>query len=152
MTEGSGVGVLKEPPVGVRTTSPSSEAKTPPCSLRFTVVLTDHKEVVWETVMLDGRLFVEVPGGILPEGSKESFIRLLEYAEEKLQCAHVIICFSKSRIDRATLVRTFMFLGFSPVAPGSELLPVSVSPEVMYMAYTPQPDSGAESCSDDDSN
>ena len=47
----------------------------------------------------------------------------------------------------AMLVRTFMFLGFSPLPPASELLPVKVNSDVMYMAYTPQTD---ESCSDDD--
>lgn len=146
VTEGSGVGVSKEPPVNSRRMSDCKE-KMQPRSLRFAVALTDHKEVVWETVLLNGRLFVEVPSGILPEGSKESFIKLLEYAEETLKCEHVIICFSKSRNDRAMLVRTFMFLGFSPLPPASELLPVKVNSDVMYMAYTPQTD---ESCSDDD--
>jgi hypothetical protein len=67
LTEGSGVGVSKEPPVNVK----DCEAKTQPQSIRFTIVLTNNKEVVWETVMLGGRLYVEVPSGILPEGSKE---------------------------------------------------------------------------------
>lgn len=75
MTEGSGVGVSKEPPVSVRATSLNGEVKTQPCSIRFTVTLTDHKEVIWETVILNGRLFVEVPSGILPDGSKERFVK-----------------------------------------------------------------------------
>jgi len=144
------VGVSKEPPVSSSVRSSNCETKTQPRSLRFAIALTDHKEVVWETVLLDGRLFVEIPSGILPDGSKESFIRLLEYAEEELQCEHVVICFAKSRIDRAMLVRTFMFLGFSPLAPGAELLPATVSPNVMYMAYTPQPDDSSECSSDND--
>ncbi|XP_064645891.1 ornithine decarboxylase antizyme 1-like [Lineus longissimus] len=81
---------------------------------------------------MDGRLYVEVPNGILPEGSKESFVALLEYAEEELHCSHVLVCFKKERNDRASLVRMFMFLGFSPVAPGNPIIPRS--PDLMFMA------------------
>ena len=73
VTEGSGVGVSKEPPVNSRRMSDCKE-KMQPRSLRFAVALTDHKEVVWETVLLNGRLFVEVHSGILPEGSKERLV------------------------------------------------------------------------------
>ena len=30
----------------------------------------------------------------------ESFVRLLEYAEEELKCSHLIVCFKKDRPDR----------------------------------------------------
>ena len=52
--------------------------------LSFTVHLSGQHKVSWETILRNRNLYVEVPNGILPEGSKESLITLLEYAEEKL--------------------------------------------------------------------
>jgi len=89
--------------------------------------------VTWDTVLAHGKLFVDVPTGILPAGSKESFVTLLEYAEEQLECSHVIVCFKKNRTDRAILVKTFMFLGFVAVPPESGLAPCS--PDILFMAY-----------------
>jgi len=79
-------------------------------------------------------LYIEVPNGCLPDASKEAFVALLEYAEEALQCHHAIVCFKKDRIDRAMLIRTFMFLGFYLVPPGNELAPSSDKDHV-FMVY-----------------
>jgi hypothetical protein len=102
--------------------------------------------VIWETLLIGKTLFIEIPADILPEGSKESFVTLLEYAEEVLSCSHVIVCFKKNRVDRASLIRTFMFLGFALVAPGAHHL--AVSGDLMYLVYAIQPDSSDESDSD----
>lgn len=141
VTEGSGVGVSKEPPVSasLKTLDNESFASTlakvqVASSLCFKIALNDCMQVQWETVFLDGRLYVEIPNGILPEGSKESFVTLLEYAETALECSHVIVCFKKNRNDRASLVRTFMFLGFEAVAPGHPLVPKAG--DLLFMAYT----------------
>ncbi|ESO89714.1 hypothetical protein LOTGIDRAFT_124535 [Lottia gigantea] len=93
----------------------------------------ESHENFWETILIDGKLYVELPGGILPEGSKESLITLLEYAEEKLNCTHVILCFKKNRTDRANLMRVFSFFGFQLVPPGDELVPRVE--ELMFMVY-----------------
>jgi len=106
--------------------------------LSFTVHLSGQHKVSWETILRNRNLYVEVPNGILPEGSKESLITLLEYAEEKLCCEHVILCFCKSRNDRASLIRTFMFMGFAVACPGDPIVPMV--PEVMYMVYRIDPD------------
>lgn len=162
-TEGSGVGVSKEPPVNVKannghfnagkfnpddegiTTALASEAQGA-SSLCFKVTLTERVEVTWETLLVGNRLFVEIPTGILPAGSKESFVTLLEYAEEVLNCSFVIVCFKKGRTDRACLIRTFMFLGFTMVAPGNRLVPSSG--DLLYMAYSID-GCGSDSPSDD---
>lgn len=136
------MGVSKEPPVNanrlftnnVNTLVRVQEAT----NLCFKIKLTDSIQVSWETLLINGKLFVEIPGGILPEGSKESFVTLLEYAEEKLKCSHVIVCFRKNRSDRAVLMRTFMFLGFAAVAPGNPLVPSNG--DLLFMAYTIEDD------------
>jgi len=143
VTEGSGVGVSKEPPVNVKVINTdscygysnalTSESQTA-SNLCFIVNVAHNVEVAWETIHADRKLFVEIPGSILPEGSKESLVTLLEYAEEVLECSHVILVFKKGRTDRANLIRTFMFLGFQVVVPGDPIVPSAG--DVMFLAYT----------------
>lgn len=141
VTEGNGVGVSKEPPVNVKdifTDSVCGDAlasKSQVASnLCFEISVACGVVVKWETIYDDRKLYVEVPNTILPDGSKESLVTLLEYAEEQLDCSHVILCFKKNRTDRANLIRTFMFLGFAVVAPGDSLVP-NVE-DLMFLAYT----------------
>lgn len=153
-TEGSGVGVTKEPPVSVKGQdhlggqavaaaaavaggAASSNGSKRFANLCFTVRLVGQ-QVVWETLLIGDALYIEIPSDILPDGSKESFVMLLEYAEEVLRCSKVIVCFKKNRNDRAYLIRTFMFLGFSLVPPNGngKMATTSTSPsELIYLAY-----------------
>ena len=62
----------------------------------------------------------------LCNGSKEAFVSLLEYAEDVLHCEHVIICLDKNSTnprDTKMAIRNFLFLGFTPLAPGHEFVP-----------------------------
>ena len=62
----------------------------------------------------------------LCNGSKEAFVSLLEYAEDGLHGEHVIICLDKNTTnprDTKMAIRNFMFLGFTPLAPGHEFVP-----------------------------
>lgn len=143
-TEGSGVGFITEPPVSARAVASSENGNVKNLSFRVRLV---GQEVVWETLLVGQTLFIEIPADILPDGSKESFVTLLEYAEDVLACSHVIVCFKKNRNDRATLVKTFMFLGFVPLAPGSHRL--AVSSDLIYLAYTVDPDDSEDDGSSD---
>jgi len=136
-TEGSGVGKPSEPPVAGTRSKPVSgtevvaAAKGGCARLSFEFQLAEQTTVVWETAVAGRRLYLWVTQ--LPEGSKEAFVALLEYAEEVLGCSHVIVCFRKDRSDRAMLIRTFMFLGFVALPPGHPLAPPS--PDQFSMVY-----------------
>ena len=78
--EGSGVGVLKEPFVsasGLQNVNRNALANAQVASsLCFQILLDDCMEVSWETMLVGRKLYVEIPSGILPEGSKERCVLL----------------------------------------------------------------------------
>ncbi|TNN81202.1 Ornithine decarboxylase antizyme 2 [Liparis tanakae] len=113
-----------------------------PGILHFQSRPTLTKTIQWDAVLSSSALYVEIPLDPLPEGSKESFACLLEYAEEHLKVVSVLVCFYKNRDDRAKLVRTFSFLGFEIVKPGHALVPPR--PDVFFMAYNFDKDSSDE--------
>ncbi|KAK9883916.1 hypothetical protein WA026_004859 [Henosepilachna vigintioctopunctata] len=89
----------------------------------------------WDAVLLGHTLFVALPPHVLPEGSREALLGLLEAAEEQLNCLHVIVVFSSERSDRAMLMRTFMFLGFQVLSPTSPVIPTSLASGNVCMLY-----------------
>jgi len=101
--------------------------------LDFKCALSAEKQVEWRTLFLNNILFVDIPTSVLPEGSRDSFVSLLEFAEEKLECDKVFVCFKRARADRAALMRVFMFLGFTIVPPGNKDVPQNE--DIMSMVY-----------------
>jgi len=89
--------------------------------IRFRLRLTESVDEIWDAVLWQERLYINVADNVFPDGSKQGFVTMLEYAEEVLKCTHAIVCFKKDRPDRAVLVRTFMFLGFCALVPGHPL-------------------------------
>jgi len=133
--EGSGVGRSDELSVSKPYILHENElSREEPLQITFRYTLTPQNILCWETILLNNNLYIEIPNGLEPDASKEAFVALLEYAEEVLQCDHAVVCFDRDRIDRAILVRTFMFLGFYVAPPGSSLsLPSDKSH--MFLVY-----------------
>ncbi len=104
--------------------------------VKFKCSLSDEKEVEWKTLLVNGVLYVDIPSSVLPKGSRDSFVSLLEFAEEKLDCHKVYVCFKRNRPDRTSLMRVFMFFGFSVVPPGNQEVPQSE--DIMSMVYNIQ--------------
>ena len=77
--------------------------------LTFNLQLTESTSVKWETVVWRKCLYIRVPSCLLPEGSKEGFVSLLEYAEETLKCNNIVVCLQKDRTDRGSTKRTPLF-------------------------------------------
>ncbi|CRK89599.1 CLUMA_CG003287, isoform A [Clunio marinus] len=96
-----------------------------PTRITIKLNVTDKISSSWDSVLDHGNniLYVVLPKTLTHEASKQSFLSLLEFAEEKLECDGVVLCIRKDRPDRANLVKTFMFLGFSPLHPKSPLAP-----------------------------
>lgn len=87
--------------------------------------VTEKINSTWDTVLNPSNniLYVALPSKLAPEASRQSFISLLEFAEDKLECDAVVLCMRKDRADRANLVKTFLFLGFQPLSQKSPLAP-----------------------------
>ncbi|XP_059610809.1 ornithine decarboxylase antizyme [Phlebotomus argentipes] len=99
--------------------------KQHPVRISLKLYVTENTYSIWDTILDRSKsiLYVALPSILLPAASKQSFISMLDFAEEKLKCNSVILCMQKDREDRANLVRTFLFLGFQPLAPKSDLVP-----------------------------
>ncbi|XP_058449207.1 LOW QUALITY PROTEIN: ornithine decarboxylase antizyme [Malaya genurostris] len=112
-----------------------------PTQITLKLYVTAQKHSTWETIFnpLDNMLYVNLPSAMSHEASKHSFISLLEFAEEKLECDGVVLCIRKDRLDRPNLVRTFSFVGFQLVSPKSPLTPPHIEEqqmnEYLFMVY-----------------
>uniref|UniRef100_A0A7M4ECM9 Ornithine decarboxylase antizyme 2 n=1 Tax=Crocodylus porosus TaxID=8502 RepID=A0A7M4ECM9_CROPO len=104
-----------------------------PHIIHFQYQVTEVKTTSWDAVLSNQSLFVEIPDGVLADGSKEGLLALLEFAEEKMKVSYVFICFRKSREDRVPLLKTFSFLGFEVVRPDHPYVPSR--PDVIFMVY-----------------
>uniref|UniRef100_A0A672IRP4 Ornithine decarboxylase antizyme 2-like n=2 Tax=Salarias fasciatus TaxID=181472 RepID=A0A672IRP4_SALFA len=105
-----------------------------PSFLRFHYQLSERRSVFWDTALTADSLFLEIPGGLLAEGSKEGLTALLEFAEEKLKVNYVFLWFQKNREDRFSIIRTFHYMGFEMVKPGNPLVPAR--PDLAFMVYS----------------
>jgi hypothetical protein len=79
-------------------------------NILFRSTLSDLKEIEWKTYLhkapnSEKNLYVNISVNyLLCDGIRDSFVSLLEFAEEKLDCSKVFIWFSKNRMDRRKLM------------------------------------------------
>lgn len=102
--------------------------------LIFKSTLSDEKEIEWKASLVnETNLYVDIPRNHLTEGTRDSFVSLLEFAEDKLNCERVFVMLNKSRDDRSSLMNAFRFFGFKPVAPGNKYAPQNE--DILTMVY-----------------
>lgn len=101
--------------------------------IQFKYKLTDNLEGLWSTVLYGKSLYVHIPTSTNGEGSKDSFVRLLEFAEEHLRCTNVVVFFQQERPDAASWMRALRFCGFTLLPPKHALRPDNVG--FHYMNY-----------------
>lgn len=77
----------------------NSHVPTEKLIVRSTLLTFDVFAGVWSTVLYGKSLYVHIPTSTNGEGSKDSFIRLLEFAEEHLRCSNVVVFFQQERPD-----------------------------------------------------
>ncbi|XP_068595997.1 LOW QUALITY PROTEIN: ornithine decarboxylase antizyme 2a, partial [Brachionichthys hirsutus] len=116
------------------TVTQAAPANGNPSLLRFHYQLSERHSALWETALSEDGLFLEIPAGSLVQGSKEGLTALLEFAEEKLKVNYVFLWFHKSRADRSSIIKTFKYVGFEMVKPGSPLVPAR--PDLAFMVYS----------------
>ncbi|CAG9573418.1 unnamed protein product [Danaus chrysippus] len=108
-----------------------------PVKIEFKIYLTENTVTRWEAVVNKKSMYLRVPS-VLSAGSKDSFVMLLDFAEERLGCSNCIICVSKTRSDRSTLLRTFMFMGFQILPPNSQQMDGIEHPDYLFLNYNMQ--------------
>lgn len=98
---------------------------------------TGDDEVRWETTLLpDQCLLITLSSAGLSDLTKESFVALLELAEEQLQCREIFVEFPKqcpTADDRRRLIHAFFYFGFKPAAPNST--PFACQADHITMVY-----------------
>ena len=95
--------------------------------------------VHWQATLLRETLYLHMPTQLLLNISKEAFVKLLEYAEDQLDCQTVVLSIDRNRIEQNNnLMRMFMYFGFTILPPGHPLCLRGESDSKFYMAYTIQ--------------
>ncbi|KAJ3330133.1 hypothetical protein HDU76_006365 [Blyttiomyces sp. JEL0837] len=78
--------------------------------------------VIWPGFICGNSVFIRIPESIGLTGGnsfgfKESVIAALELAEDAFGCDSLVFCLDKTRKDIASLLRSFLFIGFEIVHP-----------------------------------
>ena len=94
----------------------------------------NHLVTQWSGSVVQDTLYIEFLDGKLQVGGRECFVNLLDYAEETLEVATVIICLPRHQVNESVVLRVFMYLGFKVVHHSACRL-VPKSDTFIFMAY-----------------
>lgn len=130
----SGVGNLHSPYQINNLEKVLKETEDHPVWLKFIFNTLDHGRIALDSILWSGNLYLGAKANLIQKISKEEFVNLLELAEEDLNCDHVILCIPKKEPDRNLIVRTFMYFGFTLLAPNNQLIPADANSDDLYMA------------------
>ncbi|KAK9685825.1 hypothetical protein K7432_015357 [Basidiobolus ranarum] len=87
----------------------------------------------WLGFTTDKTLFLSPPNsaGWADSEFRESLMSILELADTILKCMKLVICMPKKKSDTASLLRTFMYIGFEVVSPSV----YNQEPEYLLLGY-----------------
>ncbi|KAH8321329.1 hypothetical protein KR074_001827, partial [Drosophila pseudoananassae] len=89
-----------------------------PVQISIKLHFTEDLYTNWMTILnpVNNLLYVALPKELPAAGSKQTFVSLLEFAEDKLEVDGVVIAMSKEQPDRVHLIEAFLFMGFEPLS------------------------------------
>lgn len=110
--------------------------ETPANASSFEFIFKDKEHQIdqWEGTLIGNELFIKVPNGSPLVGIKEGFVSLLDYAEESLMAANVILCLSKDMNHLDVIMRSFRSMGFELHNPNHVRIMLSKD-NYMFMRY-----------------
>ncbi|CAG8519592.1 1464_t:CDS:2 [Dentiscutata heterogama] len=84
----------------------------------LTILSVQQHDCKWEGFVMNRVLFLKGHGLNVVE-LKERFVAILELAEECLKCNSLVVCLDKKCPHLSTLIRSFLYVGFELVLPGT---------------------------------
>ncbi|XP_017108214.2 LOW QUALITY PROTEIN: ornithine decarboxylase antizyme [Drosophila bipectinata] len=89
-----------------------------PVQISIKLHVTEDLYTNWMTILnpVNNLLYVALPKELPAAGSKQTFVSLLEFAEDKLEVDGVVIAMSKEQPNRVPLIEAFLFMGFEPLS------------------------------------
>ncbi|XP_062133809.1 LOW QUALITY PROTEIN: ornithine decarboxylase antizyme [Drosophila sulfurigaster albostrigata] len=111
-----------------------------PVQISIKLHVTEDQSTNWMTILnpTNNILYVAFPTELPPAGSKETFISLLEFAEDKLEVDGIVMVMRKDQIDCGRLIEAFLFMGFEPLSRKSPKAPPAAvnDNDNYYFLYT----------------
>ncbi|KAF0492646.1 ornithine decarboxylase antizyme [Gigaspora margarita] len=82
----------------------------------LTIFSPQQHDCKWEGFVMNSVLFLKGNGVV---ELKESIVAILELAEECLKCDSLVVCLDKKYPQLPTIIRSFLYVGFELVLPGT---------------------------------
>ncbi|KRG04266.1 LOW QUALITY PROTEIN: ornithine decarboxylase antizyme [Drosophila mojavensis] len=111
-----------------------------PVQISIKLHVTEDISTNWMSILnpTNNILYVAFPTDLPPGGSKQTFISLLEFAEDKLEVDGIVLVMRKDQPECARLIEAFLFMGFEPLSRKSPKAPPAAvnDNDHYYFLYT----------------